>query len=78
MAAIDRADAAHDGLQRALSIIEDKVTGRPLDLDVDLPELALITSALAEIGGSLVQSFNRPHAEIIEKLRVLALLAVDQ
>jgi hypothetical protein len=78
MADIDRADAAHDALQRALSLIKDRVAGRPLDLDVDLAELARITAALVEIGGSLVQSFNRPSDEIIEKLRLLALAAVDQ
>jgi hypothetical protein len=36
MADMDRADAVHDVLQRALSLIEDNVEGRRLDLDVDV------------------------------------------
>lgn len=71
-------DAVHDAIQRGLSAIEDRVEGRPLDLDVDLAELTLIVSALVTIGASLVQAFNRPHGDIIEKLRLLALTAVDE
>ena len=78
MAHNNRADAVHNAFQRALSLIENKVEGRPLDLDVDLAELARITLALIEIGSSLMQSFNRPAAEMVEKLRMSALTAVDQ
>lgn len=78
MTSTPRADAVSDAIQRALTLIEAKADGRPLDLDVDLAELALITSALVHLGATLVQSFDRPHADVIEGLRMLALTAVDQ
>jgi hypothetical protein len=56
-------------MQRALTPIEDRASGRPLDLDTcaDLDELTRVTMALVVIGDSLVRSFNRPLSEVIDR-----------
>jgi hypothetical protein len=66
-------------IQRALSAIEAKADGHNIDLDgADLDELALFASALIAIGASMATSFDKPHAKVIESLRLSALSAVDQ
>src|SRR5687768_2723058 len=63
------AEAVHAAMQRALTPIEDRASGRPLDLDTcaDLDELTRVTMALVVIGDSLVRSFNRPPSEVIDR-----------
>lgn len=74
-----RTEAVHVAMQRALSAIEAKADGQAVDLDgADLDELALFASALITIGASMATSFDKPHAEVIESLRMAALAAVDQ
>ena len=76
MTSTPRADAVHEAMQSAINLIEATLDGRRLDLDVDhLAELALVTSALVHLAASLVRSFDRPHADMIEGLRMLALEA---
>jgi hypothetical protein len=66
-------------MQRALSAIEAKANGDAVDLGgADLDELALLASALIMIGARMATSFDKPHAEVIESLRMSALSAVDQ
>ncbi|MGY1692348.1 hypothetical protein [Geodermatophilus sp. SYSU D01105] len=73
------ADAVHVAMQKAINLIEAKVTGQPLDLDgvADLDELPRVTLALVTIGDSLVRSFDRPTAEVIDALRLMCMTAVD-
>jgi hypothetical protein len=72
-------EAVHIAIQRALSAIEAKANGDAVDLGgADLDELALFASALITIGASMATSFDKPHAEVIESLRMSALSAVDQ
>jgi hypothetical protein len=74
-----RTEAAHLALQRALSAIEVKADGHDVDLGgATLDELALFASALITIGASLATSFDRPHAEVIESLRMSALSVVAE
>jgi hypothetical protein len=74
-----RTEAVHVAMQRALSAIEAKADGHDVDLDgANLDELALAASALITIGASMATSFDRPHAEVIESLRMSALSAVGQ
>jgi hypothetical protein len=74
-----RTEAVHVALQRALDAIEAKADGKDVSLDgADLDELALLASALITVGASMATSFDRPHGEVIEALRMSALKTVDQ
>jgi hypothetical protein len=72
-------EAVHIALQRALSAIEAKADGNDVDLGgATLDELALFASALITLGATMAASFDKPHTEVIEALRMSALEAVDQ
>ena len=74
-----RTEAVHVAMQRALSAVEAKADGNDIDLGgADLDELALFASALITLGATMATSFNKPHGEVIESLRMAALSAVDQ
>ena len=74
-----RTEAVHLALQRALSAIEVKADGHDVDLGgATIEELALFASALIAVGASMATSFDKPHAEVIESLRMASLTAVDQ
>ncbi len=76
----NKADVVHIAMQKAINLVEAKVSGRPLDLYgfTDLDELARVTLALVALNGSLVQSFDRPTAEVIDAMRLTCIRAVDQ
>ena len=74
-----RTEAVHVAVQRALSAIEAKADGHAVDLEgATLDELALFASALITVGATLATSFDRPHADVIESLRMSALSAVAE
>lgn len=74
-----RNEAVHLALQRALSAIEAKANGEEIDLDgADLNELALFASALITIGAWMAWSFDKPHGDVIESLRMSALKTVAE
>jgi predicted short-subunit dehydrogenase-like oxidoreductase (DUF2520 family) len=74
-----RANAVHAAMQKALNLIEDRVAGRPLNLDdvADMDELARVNMSLVVIGGSMAESFDRPTSDVVEALRLMAIRAVD-
>ena len=74
------ADAVHVAMQKAINLVEAKVTGQPLGLDnfADVDELARVTLALVTISDSLVRSFDRPTPEVIDALRLMCMTAADR
>ena len=76
----NKADVVHIAMQKAINLVEAKVSGRPLDLYgfTDLDELARVTLALVALNDSLVRSFDRPASEVIDAMRLMAIKAVDR
>jgi hypothetical protein len=64
-------------LQTGLTLIENKVRKLPIDSNVVMPDdlvsIMRLVSALAEIGASLVESFDRSPEECIEMMRMKAM-----
>jgi hypothetical protein len=70
-----RTEAVHHALQVALTLIQAKAEGRPLDpADADL---GLLLAALITIGATMATTFDKPIADVIEALRMQVLTTLD-
>jgi hypothetical protein len=68
-------------LQTGLTLIENKVRKLPIDSNVVMPDdlvsIMRLVSALAEIGASLVESFDADAESVIDMLRMKAMEATS-
>jgi hypothetical protein len=76
-----RADEVNAALQTGLTLIENKVRKVPIESNVVMPDdlvsIMRLVSALAEIGASLVESFDADAESVIDMLRMKAMEATS-